>query len=173
MSVSKTILMILALSFISCTINAQYLREQKLIYNISLSKDSVQKLSPKSPLLAGTLSFIVPGFALGQFYNGQTNKFFVHSLISFGLATAWGIHRKSFKYFGIVGAESIDLFGGLLIIIYATNWIWSTVDAVVSANNINKQIKLQKYHSDIIDKLNFGITVNKNKQYNLKFAFDL
>lgn len=144
----------------------------KLKENSGILSDSQKtQLTEKEPVLAGTLSFIVPGFAVGQFYNGQTNKFFVHSLISFGLATAWGIHRRSFKYFGIVGAESIDLFGGLLIVVYATNWIWSIVDAVISSNAINKKARLKKYRTQKNHEINFRIGLDNNFRFKAAMYF--
>ena len=58
-------------------------------------------------------------------------------------------------------------------ILFMGNWVWSIVDAANSADNINRQAANKKRHSDILNKLKFGLTLNKNKQLNLKFAFEL
>lgn len=124
-------------------------------------------LTEKSPLLAGTLSFIVPGLALGQFYNGQILKGLLHVAIS-GLGIA-----LFFSGFDIGGGHHYSTMTTLGFLLYLGNWIYTTFEAVAAAENINKQIKLQKYSTDVMDRLKFGLTVNKNKQFNLYFAFDL
>ncbi len=54
----------------------------KLKETSCLPVDSQIVLTEKSPFLAGAFSFAVPGFALGQIYNKQYSKFFVHTIIS-------------------------------------------------------------------------------------------
>lgn len=139
------------------------LKETSLIFADSQKVN----LTEKSPLLAGTLSFIVPGLALGQFYNRQILKGMLHVAIS-GLGIA-----LFFSGFDMGGGHDYATMTTLGFLLYLGNWIYTTFEAVAAAEKINKQIKLQKYRSDVMDKLKFGITINKNKQLNLKFAFDL
>ena len=148
----------------------------KLKENSGIPADSQKKqLTEKSPMLAGTLSFIVPGFALGQLYNGQTSKFFAHSLISFGTITALILSSGKLIQIDITGGgggKGVGLFLAL-VFIYTANWVWSTVDAVNSAHDINKKVMLQKYRSDILNKFGFGLSYDKNKNLNLNFSVRL
>ncbi len=57
--------------------------------------------------------------------------------------------------------------------VFTLNWIWSVVDAVISANNINSEAKLKKHQSTDLDKLKYGFSFDKNKGMNLKFALEL
>ncbi len=170
-------------------ISASYLSSQTLHFDklklkesfqrIELSIDSLNdsnniKLTEKSPLFAGAVSFIVPGFAVGQLYNGQTNKFFTHSLISTGLIVSFFMLEGKPSDINLFGTPRTISMGSLAFMLaYTINWTWSIVDAVISANNINKQIKLRKYRSGVLDKLKFGLTIDKNKNLNLKFVLEL
>lgn len=177
MKLKLTCLTVLLFLFLSASnIYSQNLQFDKL----SLKKSSVvfkdssnTLLTPKNSLLAGSLSFIVPGFALGQLYNGEKNKFFIHSLISTGFIFTYIMTGGKLTEFNLAGAESINLAGIALMIAYTINWTWSVVDAVKSANEINKQIKLQKYRSDFMNKIKFGLTFDKQKQLNINFNFEL
>lgn len=89
----------------------------------SISKSSIVK--NKSPLLAGTLSFIVPGAALGQLYNGQ--------YVNFGIR--FGISAISIIGIAVTGipfgnGQLNDAFIPLVILLSA-NWISSIFDAVI------------------------------------------
>ena len=170
----KLILFTLLFCFSCSFCNAQYLSELKVKRNIQDTVKSIQTLTEKSLFLAGTFSFVVPGFALGQIYNGQLNKFIIHAGISAGciLLTYLGFEFEFIK----VGINKKGKNEGLFVsvfLLYLGNWIWSIVDAVNSAGEINKTIRHQKNHSHIFDKMNFGLTVNKNKRLNLKFALEL
>ena len=142
----------------------------RLTHNITDTVKSTQTLSEKSPFLAGTLSFIVPGFGFGQLYNEQPIKCLIHSAISIPCII---LAVVSLPHTNIVEPGTGN--GPFLISfsVFTINWIWSIVDAVISANNINKQVMLQKYRSDIMNRIKLGFDVNKNKQLNLKFAFKL
>src|SRR5512146_2236238 len=136
MRIPKIIVVVLTLSFISCTTNAQYLKEQKLKQDISASKDSSKKLTEKNPVLAGALSLVVPGFGFGQLYNGETGKFLTHSIISAACISTFLITAR---YAGFpVGGKSeenrANAAGVLLFlstIVFAGNYIISVADAVV------------------------------------------
>ncbi len=179
MRMSKIILVVSAMSIFSCSLNAQYLKEQKLKQNISSSKDTSQKLSEKSPVLAGALSLVVPGFGLGQLYNGETGKFLTHTIISTACISTY-LLTAGFGFFRIDaggGHHDAPVLSGILLftaaLVYAGNYIVSVFDAVDSAIRINEKVRLQKKHTDIINNLRFGFTINKNKQLNLKFELDL
>lgn len=91
----------------------------------------------KSPLLAGSLSFIVPGAALGQLYNQQYVNFGIRVGISV-LTAIWFFASPPFNIAGD-GNSSNQKLGALAI--YSINWIASVFDAVISANNYNNGIK--------------------------------
>ena len=173
----KVIFFILFSFYSSGLTHAQYLNELKLHNSYSLQNDTGKTiLTPKSPLLAGTLSFIIPGLSLGQIYNNVPSKVIRHLSISLGSFTLL-ILAGELKWYHLdiaCGASNHDTWIPYsLAIIYLGNWVWSVVDAVITANNINKQIKLQKYRSGVLDKFKFGLTLDKNRHLNLKFAFEL
>lgn len=141
---------------------------QRIEFSIdSLNDSNNTKLTEKSPLFAGSISFIVPGLALGQFYNEQIFKGLLHVGIS-GIGFYLFISGS-----GMHGNSESRTIGYTGFILYLSNWLYTIFDAIASADNINKQIKLQKYRSGVLDKLKFGLTLDKNKNLNLKFAFEL
>jgi hypothetical protein len=127
---------ILLLFFFSFNSNAQLISKKE--FRLKDSKPSLIELNKNydltskssiaknnSPFLAGSLSFIVPGAALGQLYNGQ--------YLNFGIRL--GISAISF-----IGIAAIVLPVGEgngndvfvpLAILYVANWITSIVDAVI------------------------------------------
>jgi TM2 domain-containing membrane protein YozV len=125
------------------------------------------QLSEKSPLLAGTLSFIVPGLAMGQFYNAQYLKGVLHVAIS-GLAFV--IFFSGFDVGGGSGEHPTAYAG---FVLYLGNWIYTTFEAIASAEKINKEIMLQKYRSGLLDKFKFGFTFDHDKKLRLNFAIGL
>ena len=69
-----------------------------------------------------------------------------------------------------------NIAGGLLFIsavVFAGNYIITVIDAIVSANNINKKVRLQKYSSESPDKMRLGFSLDKNKKLRLNFAMGL
>ena len=69
-------------------VNAQYLNDVTLKDKNSFFADSTKKkikLSYKSPLAAGALSFLLPGLSLGQIYNEDYTSFAIHFGISAGV----------------------------------------------------------------------------------------
>ena len=91
----------------------------------------------KSPGTAFTLSLIYPG--IGQFYNGDVANGFIH-LIFHTISTPLGIifvaHDEPEQDFLKVGFLSIA----------GINYIWSLIDAPVTANRINKQSAQMQSH---------------------------
>ena len=99
-----------------------------------VSKNSIRH--NKSLLLAGGLSFIIPGAALGQFYKEE----FVNGGIRLGISVLCII-----CFFVSPG---IDLGGGgdgtekiIATGIYAVNWLASVVDALMPSNDYSKYRK--------------------------------
>ncbi len=156
---------LLVSNIFSQTLHSENLRLKKT--SITFTDTGKITLTEKSPLLAGLLSFIVPGLALGQFYNEQYFKGILHIGIS-GLG--FGMFLSAINPGGSSNNTSIGYAGFLL---YLSNWIYTIFDAMASAEEINKQIKLQKSRSSIMNRIKFGFTLNKKKQLNLKFAFEL
>jgi TM2 domain-containing membrane protein YozV len=176
MNKHKLILFILSISFCSGVINAQYLNELRLRQDVTFTDTikSTQILAEKSPFLAGSLSFIVPGFGLGQLYNQQHGKFIRHAGISVGcIVFTYMAIKYNLIEIGFEGEGKNEGMLFALFFLYLGNWVWSIMDAADSADEINKQIMLQKYRSDILNRIKLGFNVDKNKQLNLKFAFEL
>jgi hypothetical protein len=157
--------------------------QTNLLNNFKLKENSgILNDSQKTPMIekslfgAGFLSFFIPGLALGQFYNGQENKAFIHIAVSAGLITFTIIYTSMTNYhFNIFERTSSKGSAPLTIAVIAFigNWLWSITDAVISAHKINEQVKLQKYSSDILNKIKLGLSFDKNKNLNLKFSVSL
>ncbi len=170
---------VLAAWFDSGVTNAQCLNKLSLSNSKIVSNKIIQLDEPeqKDPFKAGCISFFLPGFAFGQLYNEQNWKFYRHIGITGGclLLGALGVVNVGISPEGDQYTTITSENGCLeyLSVAFAGNWIWSVVDAVVSAVEINKQIELQKYRSDIMNRLKLGFNVNKNKQLKINFAFEL
>jgi len=79
----------------------------------------------KSPGGAFCLSFfLIPG--IGQFYNGQGGKGATMMILHFGSAAVAAL--SSDEDMAIIGAG-----------VFFANWLWSSIDAPVSANAINRR----------------------------------
>jgi hypothetical protein len=94
----------------------------------------IVKRPPKSPALAGILSFF-PG--IGQIYNRQINKGFLFILIFAGLVT-------------IQENEVGQPFFGLIL---AGFWIYQVMDAFQIAKTINRRALKQEEEEEKIDEL--------------------
>jgi hypothetical protein len=69
-----------------------------------------------------------------------------------------------------------NLAGGIMFfsaVIFTGNYIITIADAIVSANNINKKVRLQKYRSESHDKIKLGFSSDRNKKLRLNFTLDL
>ena len=131
----------------SISINSQLLSKKEnrlgnLENSFSLNTETLEQTeifaqvkSEKDPFLAGTLSFIVPGAALGQLYNGQ----YLNWGIRFGISAAcFGISyalSNSKKAPGIIAVA---------LLVYAINWVSSIFDASHSAEEINLRERYRK-----------------------------
>ena len=94
----------------------------------------IVKRPPKSPALAGILSFF-PG--IGQIYNRQINKGFLFILIFAGLVT-------------IQQNEAGQPFFGLILTGF---WIYQFMDAIQIARAINRRALKQEEEEGIIEEL--------------------
>ncbi len=130
-----SIFTILLLTFL-CTSNAQLINKKE--FRLKDSKPSLMELSQSkvitlkssiaknnSPFLAGTLSFIVPGAALGQLYNKQYLNFGIRLGIS--AIVVLGIALTGVPYSDGKGNDALIP----LAILFVTNWISSIIDAVI------------------------------------------
>ena len=180
------ILNLVTTAFLLCSIayaQSIPLKNLKLKENKSVSTDTIKSnLTDKSPALAGALSFIAPGFALGQLYNEQYGKFITHGTIGVVSLTAFII---SMHYVEI----KLDMGGGkheddgnsntagaiafFSAVIFAGNYIITVADAIVSAQNINKQYQQQRNRSMLEQRLIFGFTLEKNNQLKFKAILNL
>jgi len=146
----------------------------KLKESTSVLADSQKtQLTEKSPYAAAYLSFLLPGLGAGQLYNEQNSKFIRHIGISAGLIV-FTILAFEFDWMN-VGIDANKNTGIFFTVagLYIGNWVWSVVDAVSSAKKINKQILLQKYRSESLDKFRFGFSLDKSNNLKLKFAIGL
>jgi len=80
----------------------------------------------KYPALSWGLSFLVPG--VGQFYNGDIGKGFIF----LGAAVAGNIWNLAF----IRGHDSDT--GAIGVFVYLGSWVWSQIDAPISASRKNR-----------------------------------
>jgi TM2 domain-containing membrane protein YozV len=114
----------------------------------------------KSSFLAGALSFIVPGAALGQFYNEEYVNWGIRVAIS-AICVTWFLASPSINSGGGGNADQ-KLITALL---FSVNWIASIIDASVSATKHNSKSEIE-----INNLKNFHISLN-NKEFNLSIHF--
>lgn len=176
----RNILLLLMFLIISIPlqINAQYISEITLKNKNSFIADSTKKkikLGYKSPLAAGSLSFLLPGLSLGQLYNEDYTGFAIHLGISGGIFLFNLAASQSHLYELSIG----DVGGGpgnegknewiftLCVLAYAGNWIWSTIDAFHYATMNNRDIERQRKTGYNNIRLNFAPGIGRNNKPNL------
>lgn len=97
--------------------------------------------SEKSPVLAGLLSLFLPG--TGQAYNGQWIKAGVQWILLAG-SIYMAVADVNFESDG----EPLPPLSIAGIAVGGATWLWSVIDAPVSANHINKErIRALKKHN--------------------------
>jgi hypothetical protein len=87
----------------------------------------------KSPALAGVASYLLPG--VGSWYAGNDQHARVHGAIALGLGltgTAMGVGHDCYDL-----CVPNTMLGGLVVLGYLTNAIWSIVTAVQDAHSYN------------------------------------
>jgi len=143
-----------------------------LLYQISeISKISkkqqqpVQKLikNEKSPGIAFVLSLVLPG--LGQYYNGEIGKGITHNVIAIG--SAWLSIYQVVQYNYVTTLYWVGVGVGFI------NYLWSLVDAPISADNINKR-RNQRYGH--LFEYNFknntiGLDIINNNGFSAKLSY--
>lgn len=154
--VKYLLVLIMIFTFSQLTLAQNYSKLSYKDKNVLLIDSSSNRvIEEKSPALAGFLSFIVPGVALGQLYNGQYLNTGIRIMVSL-ISVIWFFNS----------AHLIDTGGGregawqpfVAFSIFTANWLSSVVDAVISANSINKHIRSKnKYlRKDMGFNLNMG-----------------
>ena len=144
-----TILLLILLS----TSNAQLINKKE--FRLKESKPVLMELSQnniltspnaitknKSLLLAGSLSFIVPGAALGQFYKEEFINGGIRLGIS-GLCVLWFLLSPPFSITGDGPSSNQKIHAALL---FTANWIASVIDAFIPSRKSDKKTRKQ-YHS--------------------------
>lgn len=89
--------------------------------------------SRKEPALACVLSFLLPG--LGQFYNGESGK----GAIMLGASIFGVILMASAINDELWSGRNSDEKGALGGMIFLGAWLWSLIDAPISASKINRE----------------------------------
>jgi len=117
-----------------------------LVYPMSdverISKDQPEAVvssapikSKKQPAVACVLSIIIPG--LGQFYNGEVGKGAIMlGTVIVGLSLMGVGLEQEFDWNSNSDGEAMIAMG---ICVGAVGWLWSIVDAPVSASEINRK----------------------------------
>ena len=124
----KLLTTILILLLLAVTLRPVALRAQA---TDSMSLAQIQTTPPKNPELAGTLSWIFPG--LGQVYNGRVGRGLLQmELFAGGIAMIAG-SQIGFSHASITPAAWISVG------IVAGTFVWSVIDAVLTAEGINSE----------------------------------
>jgi hypothetical protein len=127
------------ISFLKYSISSSVIYSQQTNFDSEtlFTPKNIEYVSNKSPWLAFGLSLLYPG--LGQFYNGEYDK----SLLMGGIATLGlglvTLAAISTNYDSESNPENINvaLYSG--VIIFGGTYIWSLIDAPLSASNINER----------------------------------
>jgi len=100
----------------------------------------------KNPVVSCILSILVPG--VGQFYNGEPRKGIANLVVAIGGAVLYEYGAQDvtggdgFFYQVRPRNESLALTGAVA---WFSTYVWSIIDAPISANRINKQNQQASY----------------------------
>lgn len=121
------------LRFIMVAFLTTFVATSPLLAQKTETKTETKAKKKKSPVLAFTLS-LYPIFSGGQFYNGQYRK----GLMLVGVqAAGMGLALQDLC---LKGAACDSSPGGTLgMFLFWGGYLWSVIDAPISANRINKQ----------------------------------
>ena len=138
------------LLILSSTTNAQLTIKKE--FRLKETKPVFMKLSPnkilaspnskaknKSLLLAGSLSFIVPGAALGQFYKEEFINGGIRLGIS-GICVLWFSLSPPFSITGDGRSSPQKLYA---LSLFTANWIASVIDAFIPSKRSDNKTKKQ------------------------------
>jgi len=113
--------------------------------------------SDKDPYVAAFLSLVIPG--LGQHYNGQYMKGLYQEALFVGgiLLMEDGLNNELLSLEEAVGEI------GLGVLLWVGVWVWSVIDAPISAININRERSWGRF-SEFNNRNGLGLTVTPKKQ---------
>ncbi|MCK4668114.1 hypothetical protein KAU33_15265 [Candidatus Dependentiae bacterium] len=98
-------------------------------YDFTIHNNKIFKITKyRSPYISCILSYLCPG--LGQYYNGEILKGVLQQTIMILII------------FTAISNNHSDEGGYLLAELFFGTWLWSIIDAGISANRINKQAEL-------------------------------
>lgn len=137
----------------SISLNDLKLKNNRII---NIHQNNIQNY--KSPFLSGVLSFFVPGFALGQFYNEQYTSWIIRLGISV-LSASWFFFSPNIGDGPSSGQKIIAL------LVYLVNWIASVIDAPISANRLNNIQRNHKFNN------NFNLNLNFKKYLGISLSY--
>lgn len=139
-----------------------------------LLKKSNVSASNKSPWLAFFLSYVFPGG--GQWYNGEyTKALIMEGIVVVGLGLIFFV-ASSLNYDSESNPKYLDNYVYAGVAIGWSGWIWSLIDAPISATRINESNAKQKsleFVSYVAE--NHTLSLNYNKalsSYILKVNFN-
>jgi TM2 domain-containing membrane protein YozV len=122
----------------------------------------------KSPGLAFLFSFLYPG--IGQFYNGQIGKGVTMTIMGTtalvtGAVCAANAVEESYGYGGYYETtdETMLLIASTAYVVYFGTWLWSFIDAPVSAGKINRRRERGELSWNIGNEST--LSLNPNLQY--------
>lgn len=95
-------------------------------------------LQEKNPWLAFVLSFVITG--TGQFYNGENKKGVV---MLAGAVTGFGMIVSQIENDAIPEDNGVVTAGAILAL---GSGLWSMIDAPLSANRINREMRQASFH---------------------------
>jgi hypothetical protein len=105
------------------------------------SSGSTVGMKEKSAGLAWFLSFLVTG--AGQAYNGQWGKgvaFFGAGVVGYGLMVS-AVEECVYDFYSDYSCNDSGGKATAGLVLFGGAWIWSQIDAPLSANKINKKIR--------------------------------
>ncbi len=118
----------------------------------------LQPAPHKSPVLAGTLSFLLP-FGTGSFYAGNRTHGAIHAAV--GVATAGLFISEAF--FG-PSSEWLGTWAYIGFFGFGANWIAGTVVAVLDANAYNRSHRDSAVRLSVVPqrdgRLGFGVSIS-------------
>jgi hypothetical protein len=117
----------------------KYPNGEKDVFNVATPTQSIQGYNRKEPGVACILSLLLPGG--GQYYNGQYGKGGVMTALC--IASIFGIAANPYRNYDYGSYDysysNSNLSVGFFTLLYFGNFLWSVIDAPISANKINKQ----------------------------------
>jgi TM2 domain-containing membrane protein YozV len=119
------------------------------------SRENSRHIRKKSPVLAFWLSFLVPG--AGQYYNGQITKGIIQDVLyvaGLTVALTAGIKTETtpyysygyyYSYYYDETTKSITAWYWIGLGVAIGSWVWSMIDAPISASAINREASSHSY----------------------------